>query len=159
MAMTIPFSCSSSLLICKNICNSPYWQHCMGCKVFFITSRTKFCDDILGRNYDIFHFQFLEPWNAHRVKRWINVFAKSPDHDQPLKNWKWNQKWLRSHSKISSREEMKRTYVCPRQLINLDISNFEYRIYVVVSEGKQSGKKNTQFKIRHVQIDELSRNS
>ena len=44
------------------------------------------------------------------------------------------------------------------QLIDLDVSNFEYRIFVVVSTGRRSGKKSKQiFKIRHVQIDELPR--
>ena len=39
--------------------------------------------------------------------------------------------------------------LCPRQLIDLDVSNFEYRIFVVVfSAGRRSGKKNTSNTVR-----------
>ena len=58
------------------------------------------------------------------------------------------------------RKHQKFIEICKaRQFIDLDLdeSNFEYRIFVVVfSSGGRSGRKSKQrFKIRHVQIDEL----
>ena len=48
--------------------------------------------------------------------------------------------------------------LCPRQLIDLDVSNFEYEIFDVVFCRQEQWKKLKQiFKIRHIQIDEWPR--
>ena len=46
--------------------------------------------------------------------------------------------------------------LCPRRLMDFDVSNFEYQIFVVVFYRQAQWKKNhKKFKKRQVQIDEL----